>query len=88
MLPLTDFLSIELFEWLTKLSISRFYRVWSQEGDKTCGEQLARIKVFNEQIDKAAESKSNIIILGDAIIISIFNHSNWLSYQSSLGQQQ
>ena len=36
-----------------------FYRVWTQEGDTSSGEQLARFKVFNAQIDKAAESKSN-----------------------------
>ena len=50
--------------------LAGFYRVWTQEGDKTHGEQLARIKVFNEQIDKASDSKSNIIIMGDANLCS------------------
>ena len=48
--------------------ISGFYRVWTQDGEKTTEGQLARIKVFNSQIEQAFEQKikMNMMILGDA----------------------
>ena len=45
--------------------ISGFYRVWTQDGEKTTEGQLARIKVFNSQIEQAFEQKikMNMMIL-------------------------
>ena len=48
--------------------IAGFYRVWTHNGVKTTECQLTKIKLFNNQIEKAFEQKNrmNMLILGDA----------------------
>ena len=40
--------------------ISEFYRVWTHNGLKTIKSQVASIKIFNSQIEKAFEQKNRM----------------------------
>ena len=48
------------------IRIAGFYRVWMQEGSKNNECQLAAIKVFNSQLEKASENHNSVLVLGDA----------------------